>query len=121
MLSHEGRKPPQKTRKSKNNSRQGVPVADRLRQAKSFQERLDQGMSRADIARARGVTRARVTQVMKLLDLSPLLQAYILAEKERKTVLTERAVRPLLSLPWESQEQWAAESLPEFEFRDRGT
>ncbi|MCG8418945.1 MAG: hypothetical protein MJE77_13490 [Proteobacteria bacterium] len=40
----------------------------------------DQGVRQADIARQEGITRARVTQVMKLLNLSQDIQERLLDE-----------------------------------------
>jgi hypothetical protein len=107
MLSHEGKKPPVRSPKPKNRDGPGVPVAERLRQAQSFQKQLARGKSQADIARDQSLTRARVTQIMKLLHLSPRIQAYILSEKTRIARMTERSLRPILALSFEEQESWA--------------
>ena len=56
----------------------------------------------AAAARALGVTRARLTQVMNLLLLAPEIQARIAVGK---LVLTERALRAVVSRPsWTGQE-----------------
>lgn len=114
MLSYEGKKPPLKPPKPKNRAGPGIPVAERLEQAKSFQAQVDEGKSQADIARELRVTRTRVTQVMKLLKLSPRIQAYILAEDKRKAWMTERSLRPLLDMPHKRQVAWAEQELPGF-------
>jgi len=114
MLSYEGRKPPLKPPKPKNRAGPGIPVAERLERAKSFQAQVDEGKSQADIARELGVTRTRVTQVMKLLKLSPRIQAYIRAEAKRKAWMTERSLRPLLDMPHARQDEWARRELPGF-------
>jgi hypothetical protein len=115
MLSYEGRKPPDRPPKPKSKSHQGVSVAERLRQAQSFKEQVDQGKCQADIARELGVTRTRVTQIMKLLRLSPMVKQYLLAEEKRSELPTERSLRPLLTMPTTEQEEWAAQNFPDFE------
>ncbi len=68
---------------------------------------LDNGecTSRADLARKLGVTRARVTQVLGLLDLAPqVLEAVVgLGDPLPGPVVNERTLRPLLRLPAEEQ------------------
>lgn len=68
---------------------------------------LDNGgcASRADLARQIGVTRARVTQVLGLLDLAPqVLEAIVgLGDPLSEPVVSERSLRPLLNLPAEEQ------------------
>ena len=64
----------------------GLPksAGDALRLASKWQEDIEvQGMSRADIARRERLTRARVTQIMALLDLSEDLQAMLLGGDEK--------------------------------------
>jgi hypothetical protein len=57
----------------------------------------------AELARLGHVTRARMTQIMKLLDLAPDLQEEILFLPPVKG-LTERCLRPLVSqLDWREQ------------------
>ncbi len=57
--------------------------------------------SRADLARQLGVTRARVTQMLGLLDLTPeVLEAMAaLGDPLPKPIVTGRGLRSLLSLP----------------------
>jgi len=54
--------------------------------------------SRADLARELGITRARVTQVLGLLDLAPEIQEALLALDDPDAIhfLSERRLRPLL-------------------------
>lgn len=61
--------------------------------------------SRADLARKLGVSRARVTQVLGLLDLAPpVLEAVVgLGDPLPAPVVTERSLRPLLKVPAEEQ------------------
>src|SRR5581483_2677370 len=61
--------------------------------------------SRSDLARMLGVTRARVTQVLALLDLAPeVLDAIVaLGDPLPRPIISERMLRPLLNLPAEEQ------------------
>ncbi len=61
--------------------------------------------SRADLARQLGVTRARVTQVLGLLDLAPEVVNILaaLGDELTRPVVTERMLRRLLNLPAEEQ------------------
>ena len=53
-----------------------------LQKARRWQAQIDgRGLRRADIARAEGITRARVTQVMRLLDLPADLQGDLTTNK----------------------------------------
>jgi hypothetical protein len=61
----------------------------------------------ADLARLGGVTRARISQIMGLLDLAPAIQEEILflpqTARGRDTV-TERQLRPITAVPdWRKQ------------------
>lgn len=68
----------------------------------------DPTMSRADLARQRGVSRARVTQVLRLLDLIPQVVEAVaaLGDPLSTPMITERQLRPLLNRP--ADEQWQA-------------
>jgi hypothetical protein len=62
----------------------------------------------AELARLGRVTRARITQIMKLLDLAPDIQEQILflepVSPENGTSLTERNLRPVVSrIDWREQ------------------
>ncbi len=61
--------------------------------------------SRADLARKLGVTRARVTQVLGLLELTPeVVEALAaLGDPLPKRIVTKRALRSLLNLPAREQ------------------
>jgi len=78
-----------------------------ITRAREWQSILDAGecASRADLARRLGVSRARVTPVLGLLDLAPeVLEAVIgLGDPLSHPVVTERSLRPLLKLPTEKQ------------------
>ena len=64
----------------------------------------------AELARLGLVTRARVTQVMALLDLAPDIQAHILGVQFKGIVVSERRLRPIAALAcWDAQwRAWAA-------------
>jgi hypothetical protein len=70
--------------------------------ARDFQRLLDTGgaRNRADLARQFELTRARVTQVMKLLALAPEVVAHI---ESTHTAVSERALRPVLIASPEQQ------------------
>lgn len=57
------------------------PASDWLRRARGYQARLDAGefRSRAHLAAAEGMSRARVTQIFSILQLDPALQTALLA------------------------------------------
>ncbi len=77
------------------------PVTELLRKAMEWRRQLDAGEVRnqAAIARREGITRARVTQVMGMLRLAPVMQKHILAmpETTRPPETTERRLRPVIS------------------------
>ena len=69
---------------------------DRLLRAEKFRDY-------AELARLGRVTRARMTQIMKLLDLAPDIQEQILFLPNRKS-LNERNLRPIVSrIDWNEQ------------------
>ena len=61
--------------------------------------------SRADLARKLGVTRARVTQVLGLLELTPEVVEALsgLGDPLPEPLVTERGLRSLLGLPSKEQ------------------
>ena len=70
-----------------------------------FEGLLREGTIRdyAELARLGRVTRARMTQIMKLLDLAPKIQEQILF-LPNSTGLTERNLRPVVSrIDWREQ------------------
>jgi hypothetical protein len=77
-------------------------VVELLRKALDWQALLESGEvpNRAAIARREGVTRARVTQVMSLLRLDPMIRRRILdiSCTAREPAITERALRPIVQL-----------------------
>lgn len=87
----ESQKPPKQPR-----------ILPTLTLARQFQGLLDNGAARnrAALARRFTLTRARVTQIMKLLKLSPEVIAYI---ENYRPAVTERALRPMLTAPPDQQ------------------
>jgi len=75
-------------------------VVKLLHNAIEWRRQLDAGEVRtqADIARREGITRARVTQVMRLLRLAPEFQEQILSMPDisRRSAITERQLRPMI-------------------------
>jgi hypothetical protein len=68
--------------------------------AKKFQNQLEAGsVNKAELARRYGMSRARVTQIMNLLKLSPEIREEILnlPDKERR-FFTERRLRKIAGL-----------------------
>jgi len=67
-----------------------------------WQEQLDRGeyASRTDLARKKGISRARVTQILNLLKLDPEVQEVVvrLGDPLPSGRVTERKLRGLLSL-----------------------
>lgn len=63
------------------------------------------GLNQADLARKMYMSRARVTQVLRLLDLDPKSAATVVAlgDPLPRQVITERAFRPLIDLPVDEQ------------------
>lgn len=72
---------------------------------------LDSGevSSQAELARNLGVSRVRVTQILRLLRLDPdVLESLSgLGDPLPSPVITERLLRPLVDLPANEQKQWS--------------
>jgi hypothetical protein len=77
-------------------------VVELLRKAHTWREPLDSGQvaNRAEIARREGVTRTRVTQVLRLLRLTPQIREHILSMPGavRRAAVTEHALRPIAQI-----------------------
>ena len=74
----------------------------------------ERGESRADLARRLGVSRARVTQVLQVLDLdSAALE--LLERNAGASVVSERALRGLKHLPPQCQREQLARLLTPIE------
>ena len=80
--------------------------------AQEWQEALAVGIyaSPSDLACHIGVSRARVTQVLRLLKLSPEILEMVsaLGDPLPSAIVTERSLRPVVELPPEEQKQWIA-------------
>jgi len=93
--------------------RRPARLASMLALAHHIQRAIDSGKYRdqADLARALGFTRARITQVSNLTCIAPDIQAEILALEavDGREPLHERALRPVMApLVWTRQrEAWA--------------
>jgi len=85
--------------------------------AREWQEALKNGdcASKAVLARKLGVSRARVTQVLRLLSLDPEVLATIarLGDPLPSRIVTERRLRPIVGLPPKEQRQHLATLLVE--------
>ena len=93
-------------------------VVKRLAQAEEWQRQLDAGevKHRAEISRRQGVSRARVTQIMHLLELHPEIRSFIhgLGSDVPPRYVTSRRLLPLCSLSWEEQLSEALRRFPTF-------
>jgi len=79
---------------SPSNRRRPNPVSTARDWRRSMEER---GESKAELARRLGVTRARVTQVLKVLDLDPAVLAFVEGNPDPR--ITERALRSIVHRP----------------------
>ncbi len=76
--------------------------------AHQIEQAIDEGRAPnyTEVARQLGLTRARLTQMLKLSLLSPKIQEAILTQPERIRHLTERQLRPLTDIcDWHAQEE----------------
>jgi len=65
----------------------------------------DEATDYAEIARQIGVSRARVTQIVRLARLAPKIQEVILTEPDRVMTLRERVIREI-DVNADESEQW---------------
>ena len=87
-----------------------------LRLAEEWRDRLAAGgVNRADLAREHQISRARVTQVLKLLNLHPSILAWV---REKPRLASEHRLRPLLNLPLQQQMVEAERRVPGFASRE---
>src|SRR6202049_998151 len=89
-----------------------IPRISRLMAlAIKFQDMVDRGEVRdyADLARLGYVTRARITQIMNLLNLAPDIQEQLLLPESLTTKICERHLRSIVDSPdWNYQREcWA--------------
>jgi len=83
--------------------------------AEELRARLEvDGVNRAELAREHGITRARVTQLLALLSLPAEVLAWIRERGEHEPRLSERRLRPLLSLTRVQQLRAVAALFPSF-------
>ena len=76
------------------------PAAEALRKAMAWQREIEEhGLKRADIARREGITRARVTQIMSLLQLPPEVKDRLLAGTTDTAGMTVRAALAMVVKP----------------------
>ena len=82
-------------------------IASLLALAHRFEGMVRSGVVRdyAELARLGHVTRARVTQIMNLLNLTPEIQEYVLGlTSEHRREITERDLRPIAAeVRWDRQ------------------
>lgn len=96
-----GLKPSQRRRREP--AKGNLPVAPLVRAvvlAYQIDQAIQDGRARdyADVARQIGMTRARVSQIMRLLQLPPaLLERLVLDDRILSSELTERQFRPLVA------------------------
>lgn len=115
-------KPPTRGRRRRVKPPQPEPVRiPRIRRllalAIKFQDMIDRGEVRdyADLARLGYVTRARITQIMNLLNLAPEIQEQILLPKSPNVIPCERHLRRIVTLPyWKDQRLGRADFWPSF-------
>jgi hypothetical protein len=82
-------------------------ILETLELAEAWERRLRRGgVNRAELAREHGVSRARVTQVLKLRRLHPEVVAWVRANPG---VVSERRLRPLLAMTAQAQLRAAKE------------
>ena len=86
-----------------------IPRVTRLMAlAIKFQDMVDRGEVRdyADLARLGYVTRARITQIMNLVNLAPDIQEELLLQRLTSKAVTERHLRSVTSeVSWQGQRQ----------------
>lgn len=99
------------------------PIQKAIATAEERRRQLDTGsVNQADLARRLGLTRARVTQVLRVLTLHPAILDFLrkLPAGPRARLYTERRIRPLLSLERSEQLDHASIRLSGFPPRKTG-
>jgi len=81
--------------------------------AKQFQNQLDAGsVNKAELARRHGMSRARITQIMNLLNLESRIKEEILnMSQPEQRYFTERKLRKIAGLPSSKEQLQAFEHL----------
>ena len=89
-----------KTKPSLKAKKKSPPGPHPLHIAKKFQNQIEAGsVNKADLARRYSMSRARVTQIMNLLKLSPEIREEILnLPNKKKSFFTERKLRKIIRL-----------------------
>jgi hypothetical protein len=91
-----------KPKAEKSKKRPKILTIDWYAKALVYKRMLDKGVvgNKAELARKEGVSRARVTQILNLLNLAPEIQNYLMTTTDRKNLrfLTERRLRTIASL-----------------------
>jgi hypothetical protein len=80
-----------------------------------FQDMVDRGEVRdyADLARLGYVSRARVTQIMNLLNLAPAIQEALLYSEAARAGIGERHLRRIVAMvDWHDQRQGCPSAAP---------
>ena len=94
--------PPSQANPRPNKAPKEPRVKELLLQAREWQKMLNSGEVRnqAEIAQQEGITRARVTQIMHLLNLAPEIQDHILnmPKCSQRPAITDRALRPITQI-----------------------
>lgn len=94
--------PPQLSKPKPKKTPKTPRVAELLRKAMEWEKLLEsgEGVTRSVIAKREGLSRARVTQIMGLLNLAPDIQEYILSMTEtvQRPAMTERSLRHIMKL-----------------------
>ncbi len=92
-------------RRSESHEHASAPRANPVRIAREWKSEMGQrGESRADLARRLGISRARVTQVLSVLDLTPEALE-VLERQSGPGMVSERSLRGLTRLPLERQRE----------------
>jgi len=93
------------------------PARHPIHLALEFQGMLKSGMvnNRSELAKRYGLSRARVTQLLNLLELAPEIQEHLFALKDKKSVraFSERRLRGLVQLRTHSAQVQAFHALTE--------
>jgi hypothetical protein len=89
-----------KTKPSSRVKKKSPPGPHPLHIAEKFQKQLELGsVNKAELARRYGMSRARITQIMNLLKLSPEIREEILnLPDKKKSFFTERKLRKIVRL-----------------------
>jgi hypothetical protein len=107
--------PPRRGKPKPPKERRTPRVVELLRKALEWQALLESGEVRdqAEIACREGITRARVTQVMGMLQLAPGIQQHVLSMPDavHRPAITERALQPIAQLESAAEQRARFEEL----------